>query len=106
MNTNRKIAIIAGVLFIIADVATFTGDAAYTCSDGADYLIQLSAHADQVAAGVLAKIVSAFACAGIAIAMYPIMKRANAGLALGSVIFRTIGGCLLHGRPRESAVPC
>ncbi|HMN59066.1 MAG TPA: DUF4386 domain-containing protein [Anaerolinea sp.] len=90
MNTNRKIAIIAGALFIIADVATFTGDALLPALTGADYLIQLSAHADLVAAGLLAKIVSTFAGVGIAIAMYPIMKRANAGLALGSVVFRTL----------------
>ena len=46
MNTNRKIAIIAGVLFIIADVATFTGDALTPALTGTDYLIQLSAHAE------------------------------------------------------------
>jgi len=86
----RKIAIIAGALFIIADVATFMGDALIPALTGADYLIQLSAHADLVAAGALAKIVSTFACVGIAIAMYPVMKRANAGLALGSVVFRTL----------------
>jgi hypothetical protein len=90
MNTNRKIAIIAGALFIIADVATFTGDALIPALTGADYLIQLSAHADLVAAGALAKIVSAFASVGIAIAMYPVMKGANAGLALGSVVFRVL----------------
>lgn len=90
MNTNRKIAIIAGALFIIADVATFTGDALIPALTGADYLIHLSAHTDLVAAGALAKIVSAFASVGIAIAMYPVMKRANAGLALGSVVFRTL----------------
>ena len=86
----RKIAIIAGALFIIATVAGFTGDALIPALTGADYLIQLSAHADLVAAGALAKIVSAFASVGIAIAMYPVMKRANAGLALGSVVFRTL----------------
>jgi hypothetical protein len=90
MNTNRKIAIIAGALFIIADVAAFTGDALLPALTGADYLIRLCAHADLVAAGALAKIVSAFASVGIAIAMYPVMKRANAGLALGSVVFRTL----------------
>jgi hypothetical protein len=86
----RKIAIITGALFIIADVATFTGDALIPALTGVDYLIQLSAHADLMAAGALAKIVSAFASVGIAIAMYPVMKRANAGLALGSVVFRTL----------------
>ena len=98
MNTNidtdrskpRKIAIIAGALFIIATYPTLRAMPLLPALTGADYLIQLSAHADLVAAGMLAKIVSTFACVGIAIAMYPIMKRANAGLALGSVVFRTL----------------
>jgi hypothetical protein len=78
------------VLFIIATVATFVADALTPALAGADYLIRLSAHPNQVAAGVLIKIVSALAGAGIAVAMYPIMKRANAGLALGSVVFRAL----------------
>ncbi len=56
----------------------------------ADYLVQYSAHAGLVSAGVLAKIVSALAGAGIAVAMYRVMKRASVGLALGSVVFRTV----------------
>ena len=35
-------------------------------------------------------IIGYFACAGIAVVMYPVLKKWNAGLALGSVVFRTI----------------
>ena len=91
MNSNRKTAVITGVLFIIA---TLTGPilAAPLIPDltGTDYLIQLSANTNQVAAGVLLMIVGYFACAGIAIALYPVLKERSTGLALGSVIFRTI----------------
>jgi hypothetical protein len=43
-----------------------------------------------VAAGVLFRLVAAFASGGIAIAMYPVLKGSNAGLALGSVVFRGV----------------
>lgn len=91
MNSNRKIAVITGVLFIIA---TLMGPilAAPLIPDltGTDYLIQLSAHTNQVVTGVLLMIIGYFACAGIAVVMYPVLKERNAGLALGSVIFRTV----------------
>jgi len=54
-----------------------------------DYLTQFSVQPNKVAGGVLLWIISAFTSGGIAIAMYPVLKEQNAGLALGSVIFRT-----------------
>jgi hypothetical protein len=39
---------------------------------------------------VLLILIGYFACAGIAVVMYPVLKKWNAGLALGSVVFRTI----------------
>ena len=91
MNSTRKIAVITGVLFILA---TLTGPLLATPLTpdltGTDYLTQFSAHFNQAAGGVLLWIISAFTGGGIAIAMYPILKERNAGLALGSVIFRTI----------------
>jgi hypothetical protein len=89
-SSARTTALIAGLLFIVADIATFAGDALLPDLSRADYLVQYSLHAGLVSAGVLAKIVSALAGAGIAVAMYRVMKRASVGLALGSVIFRTV----------------
>jgi hypothetical protein len=90
MNTNRKIAVITGLIFIIATVAVFVAGALTPDLAGADFLARFSAHPSQVAAGVLFYLVTAFASGGIAIAMYPVMKRSNAGLALGSVVFRAL----------------
>ncbi len=91
MNTNRKTAVITGVLFIIA---TLTGPILATPLmpdlTGTDYLTRVSTHPNQAAAGVLLSIIAYFACAGIAVMMYPVLKKWNAGLALGSVVFRTI----------------
>ena len=90
MNSTRKVAVIAGVIFIIATVAVFVADALTPGLTGTDYLTRFSTHTNQVAAGALAYLVAAFASAGIAIAMYPVMRGANAGLALGSVAFRAL----------------
>ncbi len=90
----RKIAVIAGVIFIIATVTDLLAGVLEgvfgPVLTGADYLTSLSANANQAAGGVLLWIISAFTGAGIAIAMYPVLKQQNAGLALGSVIFRTL----------------
>jgi MFS family permease len=91
MNTTRKIAVITGVLFIIATVVgPILATLVTPVLTGTDYLARVSAHTNQMAGGALLYLISAFAGAGIAIAMYPVMKRANAGLALGSVVFRTL----------------
>ncbi len=94
MNTTRKTAIIAGVVFILAIVALFPAMALTPALTGADYLTQFSAQPNQVAAGVLACLVAYLASAGIAVAMYPVLKKWNAGLALGSVVFRSIEAAL------------
>jgi len=90
MNTNRKIAVITGVVFIIATVAGLVAKALVPDPTAAGYLTSFSAHANRVAAGVLLYLIGHLACAGIAVAMYPVLKKWNASLALGSVIFRTI----------------
>jgi hypothetical protein len=77
-------------MFIIATVAALVARALVPDLTGADYLTSFSANANRVAAGVLLYLIGYFACAGIAVAMYPVLKKWNAGLALGSVIFRTI----------------
>ncbi len=90
MNSTRKIAVIAGVIFIIATLAAILATPLTPVLTGTDYLTQVSAHPNQVAGAVLLWIISAFTSVGIAISLYPVLKEWNAGLALGSVIFRTI----------------
>jgi hypothetical protein len=86
----RKIAVMSGVIFIIATVAVLLAAAFTPDQTGADYLTRFSANPNQVAAGALLYLVAAFASAGIAISMYPVMKGSNVGLALGSVVFRAL----------------
>ncbi len=90
MNSTRKIAVVTGVVFIIATFAGGLATPLIPDLTGTDYLTQFSAQTNQAAGGVLLWIISAFTSVGIAIAMYPVLKQQNAGLALGSVIFRTL----------------
>ncbi len=90
MNSTRKIAVMTGVLFIIATVAALLASALVPFLNSTDYLTRVSAHAHQVTGGALFYLIAALASVGIAVSMYPVLKERNAGLALGSVVFRTL----------------
>ena len=95
MNSNRKNAIIVGVLFIIATVAgVLSGVFLGPILDAPDYLINVSANETQVIIAGLFMLIMGFAVAGIGIMMYPIFKKHNEALALGYVGFRIIEGVL------------
>lgn len=87
---DRRCALAVGVLFIIATVADLLGAAVRPDLTGPDYLTQVATQGNRAAAAALLLLVAAFACAGIALSMYPILRKAGTGLALGSVVFRTI----------------
>jgi hypothetical protein len=93
MNTERKIAIIAGILFIVATAASLIGNG-FTGSilDAPDYLARVSANGNRIIVGALLSFLAAAASAGIAISLYPVLKKCNEGLALGAVGFRLIEG--------------
>ncbi len=65
----RRVAVITGVVFIIATVAPLLTSALVPVLTDANYLTSLSANANQVAAGALLYIIGYFACAGIAVVM-------------------------------------
>jgi hypothetical protein len=91
MNTDRKIAIIAGVLLITATAASLSGNGLTgSILDAPDYLARVSSSGNRVMAGALLSFLAAAGSAGIAIALYPVLKRYDEGLALGAVGFRLI----------------
>jgi uncharacterized membrane protein len=57
-----------------------------------DYLNQLAGNPNQTIIAALLEFIWAAAGAGIAIALYPILKRYNSALALGAVGFRIVEG--------------
>jgi hypothetical protein len=70
MNSTRKIAVITGVVFILATLMGLLATPLTPDLAGTDYLTRVSTHPNQTAAGVLLLIIAYFACAGIAIVMY------------------------------------
>ncbi|HJH29381.1 MAG TPA: DUF4386 domain-containing protein [Methanosarcinaceae archaeon] len=89
MDSNRKTATIVGVLFIIGTVAgvlsvVFAGS---ILSDP-NYLIKVSANENQIIIGTLLVLLMGLALAMVPVMMFPIFKKYNEALALGSVVFR------------------
>src|SRR5665648_75777 len=90
MNKYRKNAISVGILFIVATVLNVLGKTKFLdpILDTPDFLIKISANENQVIIGGLLVLLSAFASAGIAIGLYPVLRKHNGALALGSVGLR------------------
>jgi hypothetical protein len=78
------------VLFIVATAASLVGSAVEPVLTRTDYLTRISQNANSVSAGGLLELIAAGTSVAIAIALFPVLKRWNASLALGSVVFRTI----------------
>jgi|ERR1051326_827759 hypothetical protein len=91
MDSNRKAALSAGVLFITATVASLAGTAlSGPIVNDPDRLTRAATNASPLIGGMLLQFVAAGASVGIAIALYPVLKQWGAGMALGSVVFRTL----------------
>ena len=91
MDSNRKTAIIVGVLFIAATV----GSSLYyvilePILNAPDYLVKVSENANQVIIGVLLYLIDNAAVVAIPIILFPILKKHNEALALGYVGSRII----------------
>jgi hypothetical protein len=92
MNTGRKNAISAGVLFIIADLVGFLSLPFMAPVNAANYLVSVSTNGGLVATGAVLLFIGGAAAIGIAISLYPVLRKYNGGLALGSAGFRTVEG--------------
>jgi len=96
MNSNRKIAIIVGVLFILAIVVLFIGEAFYRpILDSPDYLD--IAYPNRIVAiiGILLEFTGVPAVVLLAVFLFPILRKHNEALALGYVVFRLFEAAVL-----------
>jgi Domain of unknown function (DUF4386) len=57
---------------------------------GAGSLTGVAGDPDRLDAAALLHLIAAAACVGIAVALYPLLRKVNGALALGAVVFRTI----------------
>jgi hypothetical protein len=88
MNSTRKISLIAGVLYLLTFVSIPilylygpVREAGYIVGAGPD---------TRVFIGVVLELIVALAGIGTAVALYPVVKRQNEGVALGFVASRTL----------------
>jgi hypothetical protein len=91
MTPDRRVAATAGALFIIATAASLASSAIeHPVLTGMASLARIPANAGRLSAGGLMELVAAGASAGIAISLYPVLRKRSEGLALGAVVFRAI----------------
>ena len=94
MQTYRKTAIIVGVLFLVATIAPLLSFPFSGFIDNPDDLSKIAENETQVIIGALLEIIMVISIAGIAIAIYPVLKKYSEGLALGYAGARIIESVL------------
>ena len=95
MNSEKNSARIVGILFIITTFAAIVSGAfLLPILEAPDYLTKVSENENLVMIGVLFYFIMAAAGASIVLPMYPILKKYNESMALGSVGFRFIEGAI------------
>jgi hypothetical protein len=91
MDTNRKTAIAVGILFIVATAASLAGS---SLSDpilaAPGYMTAMAENSGRILISAVCTFFAAATSVGIAIALYPVLRKFQEGLALGAVVFRTI----------------
>jgi len=91
MNSNRSTARTVGVLFLIAIVVSILGGSIIEpVLTAPDYLSSVSENGAQVVMGVLLELINGLAVIGIAVMLFPILKKHNEALALGYVALRIL----------------
>ena len=87
--STRTASKIVGVLFIVAAVTAVLGALFYApVLNDPDYLVQGSAHANQVILGAIMELILVVSAVGTATTMFPFLKKYNGTIALWHVCFR------------------
>ncbi|SFM28937.1 DUF4386 domain-containing protein [Methanolobus profundi] len=95
MDSNRKTAIIVGILFITATVAYSLGVILLEpILRASDYLTMASENENTMIIGSFLVLIDAVAVAGIGIMIYPVLKKHSGSLALGYAGARIAEGVL------------
>jgi len=97
MDTNRKTAIVVGVLFIIGTAAGILSILVTRPVLGEpDLLASISANESQMKIGALLVMIMGLALAMVPVMMFPIFRSFNEALALGAVVFRGVLESVLY----------
>lgn len=95
MDSLRKTALIAGVLYLITIVASIPAWALIApVLNNPDYIVSSGADSRVLFGGFL-DVVTALACIGTAVALFPVVKRQNEAAALGFVTARVFEAAVI-----------
>ena len=84
MNPNRRTAVLVGALFLISTATFIVSNALITPLLGShNFLAAVADHSQLMIAATLIGLIEGTATVGIALALYPILKRQHPALALG-----------------------
>src|SRR5438270_3049711 len=84
MTPNRSTAVLVGALFLISTAPFIVSNALITPLLGSpNFLAEVSDHSQLMIAATLIALIEGTATVGIALALYPILKRQHPALALG-----------------------
>ncbi len=90
MNSNRKIALGAGILIITGMIAGMLS--VVPAVESSDYLTEVSANQNKVLLGAFFQFTLVPIYIGFALLLYSILRKYNESLAIGFVSFRIIAG--------------
>lgn len=95
MSSRRKTALIAGGLYLLTFISSIP--AVFLLApvlDNPDYIIG-AGNDTSVLLGCLLDLINAFACIGTAVALFPVVRRQNEGVALGFVTSRVMEAAII-----------
>ena len=81
---------VAGVLFLVADVAGVLSFVSYRHQDDADYLTRAADYRDSVATGAVLVLVMTLAMVLIPVVLYPVLRERSETSAVAYVVLRTV----------------
>jgi hypothetical protein len=94
MSPTRKIALVAGVFYVITFISIPTLALYGPVTKHRDWILGSGGHAAVLVGGFL-EVIVALAGVGTAVTLYPVLKRQNEGLALGFVTSRLLEGAMI-----------
>jgi len=97
MKSERKMGIIVGLLFLTSTIAYFVGNEVIFNSiiNSPDYLLNVYPNKITLILGMLLQAYCAVAVVGIAVLLFPILRKYNEAVAISYVSFRIIESVIL-----------
>ena len=95
MARTRRLALVAGVFYLLTIVASFTGAALLAPVLGHPDYVLGAGRDTQVLVGGLLYLVNVAACVGTAVALFPVVRRRHEGAAIGFVASRLMEAAII-----------